>query len=95
MNITQLKDIKRKYKVLYNNQIYAYKLQIIDCMNCLLTDNITDEDYLKLYCEIEKTYLKLDNITIYKITECAIKHIRCILDDDKTFDLSRECCWLD
>lgn len=94
-NINELKEIKKVYKSLYNRQIYAYKLQIIDELECILEEKITDEDYMKLFNAIENTYLKLDNVSIYAISKCAVDHIRRILDNDETFDLKYKSCFYD
>lgn len=92
MTISELKDLKWTFKKLYNNQIYAYKLQIIDEIECLLEKKLSDEDYLSLYTEIEYAYLKLDNVSINSITRCAIDNLDRILNGDETFSLRNSAC---
>lgn len=94
-NINELKEIKKVYKSLYNRGIYAYKLQIIDELECILEEELTDEDYLKVFNAIENAYLKLDNVSIWAITRCAVDNIDKIINDDETFNLRDRACWYD
>ena len=93
MNKTGLNELKNTYNYLYKKDIYAYQLTIIDELECQLTCNITDDEYLKLFNEIAYTYLKLDNVKIESIVRCAIKNMDKILNDDNSFNLKSESCW--
>lgn len=92
-SVNDLKEYKKAYKSLYNRGIYAYKLQIIDELECLLEEELKEEDYLKLFNAIENAYLKSDILSVWTITRCAVEYIRRILDDDETFNLRDRACW--
>ena len=89
----EIKELKETYKKLYDKHIYAYKLQIIDELEAQLEKELSDEEYEKLYYEIEYAYLKLDNVSIWAITRCAIDNLDKILNDDEDFNLREESCW--
>ena len=93
MNKAGLNELKNTYNYLYKKDIYAYQLTIIDELECQLTCNITDDEYLKLFNEIAYTYLKLDNVKIESIVRCAINNMDKILNDDNKFNLKSESCW--
>lgn len=65
----------------------------LDCQLYYADFDITDEDYCKLYEEIEYAYLKVENVDIGVIVECALNNKDKILNDDEDFDLREECCW--
>lgn len=54
---------------------------------------LSDDDYCKLYEEIEYAYLKVENVDIGAIVECALDNKDKILNDDENFSLREECCW--
>ena len=54
---------------------------------------VSDEDYCKLYNEIEYAYLKVENVDIGVIVRCALDNFDKIINDDEDFDLREECCW--
>lgn len=89
----EIRELKETYKKLYDKHIYAYKLQIIDELDCQLEKELSDEEYSKLYYAIENAYLKLDNVSIWSITRCAIDNLDKILNDDEDFSLREEACW--
>lgn len=92
-SINDLKEYKKAYKSLFNRGIYAYKLQIIDELECLLEEKLKEEDYLKLFNAIENAYLKSDTLSVWPITKCAVDNIDKILNDDETFNLKDRACW--
>lgn len=90
MNIKELREI---YKELYNKHIYAYKLAIIDELECQAEEELTDEEYQTLYWEIENAYMKLENVAIESIVRCALHHKEDIMNDNEEFNLREESCW--
>ena len=90
----ELKELKKVYKDLYDRKIYAYKLDIIDEIECQLDNKeLTDEEYQTLYYAIERAYFKLEGVSIWAIVKCAIDNIDKVLSDDEDFDLREESCW--
>lgn len=90
----ELKELRKIYKDLYSKSIYAYKLEIIDELECQTDENeLTDEEYQTLYYEIEHAYFKLEGVSIEAITRCALEHKDEIINDDENFDLREEACW--
>ncbi len=89
----ELKELKALYQDLYSKSIYAYKLEIIDELECQLENEISDEDYQKLYYEIERVYFKTEGLSIENITRCAVDNLDKIINEDSNFDLQRECYW--
>ena len=90
----ELKELREIYKDLYSKSIYAYTLEIIDELECQTDENeLTDEEYQKLYYEIEHAWFKLDGVSIETITRCALENKDKIMNDDEDFDLREESCW--
>lgn len=93
MNSTKLKEIRQTIKELHNKNILLFALDIVFELDCQLPSEIKEDEYLKLYNEIQYAYLKLDNVSIGTVVYCAINNIDKILNDDEDFDLREESCW--
>lgn len=93
MNKEKLELIRETIRDLDKKHLTMLSLEIVYEMDCQLEEELTEEDYDKLYNEIEYVYLKVDDIDLGTIVRCAIDHIRRILDNDETFDLREEVCW--
>lgn len=77
----------RKYTDIYNeyfkgNNYNLLNLQIIDEIQCQLTDKISDEDYNTLFYTIKNCYLKSDSADLWCLTNY------CIRNKDKIKDMS-------
>lgn len=94
MNSEKLKEIRKTIKDLHNKNILLLDLNIVFELDCQLTSVIEEDEYLKLYNEIEHAYLRLENVTIETIVYCAINNKDKILNDDEDFDLIEESCYL-
>lgn len=94
MNSEKLKEIRKTIKDLHNKNILLLDLNIVFELDCQLTSVIEEDEYLKLYNEIEHAYLKLENVAIETIVYCAINNKDKILNDDDDFDLIEESCYL-
>lgn len=93
MNSEKLKEIRNIIKDLHDRKILILDLDIIFEIDCQLDRKLSEEDYLKLYNEIDYAYLKLDNISLGTVVYCAINNIDKILNDED-FDLREgSCCY--
>ena len=93
MNKEYINEIRKQIHLLHEKHIYLYELNIIDELDSQLMDTIPDEEYQKLYNEIEYTYLKVDGVALENIVRCAIDNKNKIVNNDDTFRLREECCW--
>lgn len=93
MNSEKLKEIRNIIKDLHDRKILLLDLDIVFEIDCQLDRKLSEEDYLKLYNEIDYAYLKLDNVSLGTVVYCAINNIDKILNDDEDFDLREESCW--
>lgn len=93
MNNEKLELVRKTIKELEEKHILHLELDIIYELDCQLEETLSDEDYCKLYNEIEYAYLKLEGVALESVVRCALDHIRRILDDDETFNLREEACW--
>lgn len=67
MNKAGLKELIQTYNYLYKKDIFAFRLAIIDELECYIDTDIPLNDYLKLYNEIECTYFLLNFILLFLI----------------------------
>ena len=89
----EIKELKTIFKDLYNKNIFPYKLMIIEEIEYYNKDKeISDDDYNKLYYEIEDAYFNLDCVSVEAITRCALNNIDRILKNESSFDLKNESC---
>lgn len=70
----------RKYTDIYNEYfkdkgLILLNLVIIDEIQCQLEDEISDEDYNKLFYTIENCYLKSDAVDLWCLTNYCIKNL--------------------
>lgn len=93
MNSEKLKEIRNIIKDLHDRKILLLDLDIVFEIDCQLDRKLSEEDYLKLYNEIDYAYLKLDNVSLGTVVYCAINNIDKILNDDEDFNLREESCW--
>ena len=82
----------RKNDVFYNkyfnfkkSDLSLLNLMIIDEIKSQLEDEISDEDYNKLFYTIKNCYLKSDNIDLWCLTNYCIKNIDVIDNMDCWF----------
>jgi hypothetical protein len=93
MNREHLKEVRETIKELNKKHILMMQLDIVYELDCQLDFDISDEDYCKLYNEIEYAYLKVENVDIGVIVRCALDNFNKIINDDEDFDLREESCW--
>jgi hypothetical protein len=93
MNKEHLKEVRKTIKDLHKKHILMIQLDIVYELDCQLDFDISDEDYCKLYNEIEHAYLKVEDIDIGVIVKCALDNKDIILNEDTTFSLRDECGW--
>ena len=93
MNKEKLEIIRKAIKELHKNRILMLEIDIIYELDSQLDFDISEEDYCKLYNEIEYAYLKVDHVDIGSIVNCALDNFIKIINDDEDFDLREECCW--
>lgn len=70
----------KKYNEIYNekvknNKLNFLNLMIIDEIQCQLEDEISDENYNKLFYTIKNCYLKSDAVDLWQLTNYCIKNI--------------------
>lgn len=93
MNSTKLKEIRNIIKELHDRKILLLNLDTVFEIDCQLDRELSEEDYLKLYNEIEYAYLKVENVDIGAIVNCALDNFNKIINDDEEFSLREESCW--
>lgn len=93
MNKEKLDLIRKTIKELEEKHILILDMEIVYEIDCQMEEDLTDEDYCKLYNEIEYAYLKLDGVALENIVSCAIDNIDKILNNDENFSLREEACW--
>lgn len=93
MNKEKLNKVRKTIKELEEKHILHIELDIIYELDSQLDFDISDEDYCKLYNEIEYAYLKVENVDIGAIVNCALDNFNKIINDDEEFSLREECCW--
>lgn len=93
MNKEKLELIRETIKELNKKHILMIQLDIIYELDCQLDFDVSNDDYCKLYNEIEYAYLKVENVDIGVIVKCALDNFDKIINDDEDFDLREECCW--
>lgn len=93
MNKERLKLVRNTIKELENKNILVLYLNIVLEIDCQLNEKISDDDYIKLYNEIEYAYLKLEGVSLDNVVSCAIDNLEKILNDDEDFNLRDESCW--
>ena len=93
MNKEDLAKVRRAMQDLEDKHVLLLQLDIVYELDCQLEDELSDEDYCKLYNEIEYAYLKVEGVALENIVRCAIDNLDKILKDDEEFNLREECCW--
>ena len=91
MNKEKLDLIRKTIKELEEKHI-LHLLDIVYELDCQLDFDISDEDYCKLYNEIEYAYLKLEGVSLENIVSCALDNFNKIINDED-FNLREESCW--
>lgn len=92
MNKEKLDLIRKTIKELEEKHILHLELDIVYELGCQLDFDISDEDYCKLYNEIEYAYLKLEGVSLENIVSCALDNFNKIINDED-FNLREESCW--
>lgn len=96
MNKEQLEKVRNAIKELKDKHILMLQLDIVYELDCQLgyeKKALSDEDYCKLYNEIEYAYLKVEGVDLCNIVECALDHMEDIVNENEDFDLREECCY--
>ena len=91
--IERIKKVRKIIEDLENQHIGVLNIKIVYELDCQLEETLSDEDYCKLYTEIEWAYLKLEGVGLDSIVRCALDHKKDILNDNEDFDLREEACW--
>ena len=89
--MNKYEKIRNIIKDLQNDGVVISDLKIIYEIDCQLENEIDDETYDNLFCNIENVYFSTDSIPISTITNCAIKNIDKL--NDENFDLLEESCY--
>lgn len=90
--IDRIKNTRKAIKELKEKGVSVLNIKIVYELDCQLENEISDEDYCKLYNEIEYAYLKVD-VALDKIVGCALDHMKDIINENEDFDLREECCY--
>lgn len=96
MNKEKLEKVRKTIRELHDKHILMLNLDIVYELDSQLgyeVKALSDDDYCKLYNEIEYAYLKVENVDIGVIVECALNHMEDILNENEDFDLREECCY--
>ena len=89
----KINKIRKVIKDLHKKHILIRDIDLIyELDSQLYGKTISDDDYEKLFSEIEYAYLKLYNVDVSEIVYCALEHIDEILHDDN-FSLREEVCY--
>ena len=94
--IEKIKETRKAIEYLRENNILILTIDIVYELDSQLgyeKKDLSDDDYCKLYNEIEYAYLKIDNVDIGTIVECALDHKDDIINENEEFDLREECVW--
>ena len=86
-----IERIRKEIKELEKKNIGILDLQIVYEIDCQLDKEITEEEYSKLYSNVEWAYLKLEGVALDSIVACGIDNLDRLDDDD--FDFRDECCY--
>ena len=91
--IESINKVRKTIDELHKKHILVIDIDIIYELDCQLNEEISEEDYIKLYEEIRHAYLKINNIDVGTIVYCALENKDKIINDDESFDLREEVCW--
>jgi len=94
--IDRIKNTRKVIEELKEKDVSVLAIDIVYELDCQLgyeIKDLSDDDYCKLYNEIEYAYLKVENVDIGVIVECALDHMEDILNENEDFDLREECCY--
>ena len=91
--IDRIKNTRKVIEELKEKGVSVLAIDIVYELDCQLQEELSDDDYCKLYNEIEYAYLKVENVDIGAIVECALDHMEDILNENEDFDLREECCY--
>ena len=86
-----IERIRKEIKELEKKNIGILDLQIVYEIDCQLDKELTEEEYSKLYSNVEWAYLKLEGVALDSIVACGIDNLDRLDDDD--FDFRDECCY--
>lgn len=89
--MNKVNEIRRVIKELQDRNISILDINVIYEIDCQLDKKITDDEYIKLYNNVEYAYLKLDDVSLETIVYCGIKNLDKLDNDD--FDFREECCY--
>lgn len=93
MNKEKVELIRKTIKELEEKRILLLDTMIIFELDCQLEEEISDDDYIKLYNEIEYAYLKLEGVALESVVRCALDHMEDIINENEDFSLRDEACW--
>ena len=91
--IESINKVRKTIDELHKKHILVMDIDIIYELDCQLNEEISEEDYIKLYEEIRHAYLKTNNIDVATIVYCALENKDKIINDDESFDLREESCY--
>lgn len=86
-----IEKIREEIKRLKEENISILDIQIVYEIDCQLEEELSPEDYSKLYSNVEWAYLKLDGVALDSIVSCGIEHLDEL--DDESFDFRDACCY--
>lgn len=94
--IDRIKNTRKVIEELKEKDVSVLAIDIVYELDCQLgyeLKDLSDDDYCKLYNEIEYAYLEVSNVDIGTIVKCALDHMEDILNENEDFDLREECCY--
>lgn len=94
--IDRIKNTRKVIEELKEKNVSVLSIDIVYELDCQLgyeRKDLSDDDYCKLYNEVEYAYLKVENVDIGTIVQCALDHMEDILNENEDFDLRKECCY--
>ena len=91
--IDKINKVRKAIDELNKEHIGVLEIDIIYELDSQIDSEISDDEYIKLYNEIEYAYLKVENVDIWAVVRCAIDNKDKIINEDEDFSLRDECCW--
>jgi hypothetical protein len=87
----KVNEIRRAIKELEERHILLTDMMIVYEIDCQLDRELTDEEYMTLYSNVEYAYFKLEGVSLESIVACGIDNLDKL--DDEDFDFREECCY--
>ena len=87
----EVNEIRRAIKELEEKRITINDIMMVYEIDWQLDRELTDEEYMTLYSNVEYAYFKLEGVSLESIVACGIDNLDKLEDED--FDFREECCY--